>query len=233
MQKALDDIIKEVRIAIDEIAKDNDDDFMQDQDTEIRYAILAAANQVLLEAPAGFLRPEPVTVGANNDYDAAQTQFTDGHGSVVLPDNFLKLFEFKLISWQSSVRELMDPGSQEAKMQASTWSRGTPQKPKAMLTTDANGNRVLMYWTAGRYTQPPSSATNNVFNHTIEAFYYIPTAEIVDVTPSDGTAAVQTLKVALTDSAENNLIYRAAALFLEGKKEKDLSERMRQLSKFN
>ena len=117
-------------------------------------------------------------------------------------------------------------------MQASTWSRGTPEKPKAMLTTDANGNRVLMYWTAGRYTQP-NSQTNNVYNHTIETFYYIPTAEIVDVTPSDGTAAVQTLKVALTDSAENNLVYRAAALFLEGKKEKDLSERMRQLSKFN
>ena len=110
MKEVISDLIKKVRIAIDEITKGNDDDFVADADTEIENAIEIAANQTLLEAPTGFLMPEPVVVGANNDYDAAQTQFTDGHGSVVLPDNFLKLFEFKLISWQSRVRELMEPG---------------------------------------------------------------------------------------------------------------------------
>ncbi|MCH4241686.1 MAG: hypothetical protein LKF81_07255 [Prevotella sp.] len=232
MKEAVSDLIKKVRIAIDEITKGNDDDFVTDADTEIQNAIETSANQILLEAPDDFLLPVPVStvVGdAANDYDAAQTQYTDGHGSVVVPDDFLKLFEFRLKSWQSTVRELMKRGSEEVKMQASRWSRGTPQKPKAILTVDGEGNRIIMYWTAGRYQYPNSADLSYVYNHTIDVFTYIPKPEIIDVTSDQTTEP--TLKAALNYAAEKNLIYRTASIFLEGKKEHNLSDRMYAISK--
>lgn len=228
MKEAVSDLIKKVRIAIDEITKGNNDDFVTDADTEIQNAIETSANQILLEAPVGFLKPVPVSVGNNNDYDAAQTKYTDGHGSVVVPDDFLKIFEFRLNSWQSSIRELMNPGSQEVKMQASPWSHGTPQKPKAMMTTDSNGNRILMYWTAGEHQD--NGAVGEVYDHTIDTFTYLPKASIINVTGSDGTTIVPTLDAALIDAAEKNIVYRAAGIFLEGKKEKDLADRLYQLA---
>ena len=156
MEVLLSDLVKEMRIAMDEVIHDEVNDIItDDSDTEMKQAIEMAGQQILLQAPAQMILPKRVEVSLNDsgnqDYDAIQTQFTDGHGCLTIPDDWLRLVELRLRSWQSTLTMLMEPGSKEAQMQASRWTRGTPQKPKGMITTSpTTGKRVLMYWTAGR-----------------------------------------------------------------------------------
>lgn len=166
------------------------------------------------------------------DYDAIQTQYTDGHGSLVIPDDWLRLVELRLKSWSSSLVALMDPGSKEAQMQASRWTRGTPQKPKGMITVSpTTGKRVLMYWTAGRYSANHDMPTNKVYDHEVELFTYLPYQKVKDVLEKDGkTVTDQKIILALTDECKKYLIYRAISIFLISKKESELGEKYNQLS---
>lgn len=163
MEVLMSDLVKEMRIAMDEVIHDEVNDIItDDSDTEMKQAIETAAQQILLQAPAQMILPKRVEVSlnesGNQDYDAIQTQFTDGHGCLTIPEDWLRLVELRLRSWQSTLTMLMEPGSKEAQMQASQWTRGTPQKPKGLITTSpTTGKRVLMYWTAGRYDANPLS----------------------------------------------------------------------------
>ena len=227
MEALMSDLVKEMRLAMDEVNHDElNDIFADDSEEEMKQAIETAAQQLLLQAPPQFLKPSLVKVSIDKeslqDYDAAQTQYTDGHGSIVVPDDFLKLAKLKLRSWTAPLTELMEEGSNEAKMQASRWTRGTPQKPKGMLTTNQWGNRELMYWTAGKYQQKTGVPIDQVYDHTVEVFAYIPTIKVVE----------GNLSVALIDVAKKNIIYRAVSIFLTSKKESDLAEKYLNLSQF-
>lgn len=174
MEVLMSDLVKEMRLALDEVKHDElNDVFADDSDEEMKQAIETAAQQLLLQAPPQMLQPKRVVASLNEsgkqDYDAIQTQYTDGHGSLVIPDDWLRLVELRLKSWSSSLVALMDPGSKEAQMQASRWTRGTPQKPKGMITVSpTTGKRVLMYWTAGRYSANHDTPTNKVYDHEVE-----------------------------------------------------------------
>lgn len=117
---------------MDEIRSGTEDDFSADLDKELRQALVLSADELLQEAPMEKLLPKRVVAnsGDNKDYDAIRTEYSDGHGSLVIPDDFLLLYELRLRSWQGTVRTLLEPGSNEALMQQSRWTRGTPQKPK-------------------------------------------------------------------------------------------------------
>lgn len=230
MEALMSDLVKEMRIAMDEVIHDEVNDIiMDDSDMEMKQAIETAAQQILLQAPEAMLAPVIVKVSLGNeqDYDPIITQFTDGHGELTIPSDFVRLYELKLFSWQSSVRELMDPTSKEAQMQASRWTRGTPQKPKAMLSVNQYGNRVIVYWTAGRYLKPiKGTSIDQVYDHRIERFSYIPMASI------DKTDDGEKLVAALHPLARKHIVYRAISVFFTSKKEAALAEKYISLSQF-
>lgn len=119
-------------------------------------------------------------------------------------------------------------------MQSSMWTRGTPQKPKGMISVSPiTGKKVLVYWTAGRYDTQETPSLKSVYDHQVEIFTYIPYQKIVDVTPS-GEAEIslndKKLILPLVDEARKFIVYRAVSIFLISKKESDLADRFNQLS---
>lgn len=237
MEALMSDLVTAMRLAIDEVKHDDlNDIFDDDSDNQMMQAIETAAQQILLQAPMELLEPQRVQVSLNamgaQDYDAIQTQFTDGHGSLVIPDDWLRFVALRLKSWPTTLTSLMEPDSREAQMQACRWTRGTPQKPKGMITVSpTTGKRVLMYWTAGRYSANHDMPTNKVYDHEVELFTYLPYQKVEDVLEKDGkTVKDQKIILALTDECKMYLIYRAISIFLISKKESELGEKYNQLS---
>ncbi len=222
----MSDLVTAMRLAIDEVKHDDQNDiFDDDSDNQMMQAIEAAAQQILLQAPMELLEPQRVQVSLNalgaQDYDAIQTQYTDGHGSLVIPDDWLRLVELRLKSWPTTLTTLMEPDSREAQMQACRWTRGTPQKPKGMITVSpTTGKRVLMYWTAGRYEANHAEETDKVYDHAVELFTYIPFQKV-----EDGK-----LILPLREEGKKLIVYRAISIFLVSKKEAELAEKFKQLS---
>lgn len=100
MEALMSDLVKEMRIAMDEVKHDDDNDiFADDSDEEMKQAIEAAAQQILLQAPEAMLAPVivKVSLGDEQDYDPIITQFTDGHGELTIPSDFVRLYELKLL----------------------------------------------------------------------------------------------------------------------------------------
>ena len=220
MQATIKSLIEKVRTALDEILpEDQADGFTVNADAELRQAIETAIMQISKEASPDMLEPKVL----EGDLTPAQVKNDDGTGYIVLPPDFLRLMELKLMSWSSSVWELMDPTSDEAKRQASRWGRGTPQKPKAMESQDRGGNKILKYWTAGRFVNNDAREIKPIYDHRIETFAYIATPQL----SSDGSVIDCNLK----DECLRNIIYRAAGIYLESKKEGELADRFYQLSK--
>lgn len=222
----MSDLVTAMRLAIDEVKHDDlNDIFDDDSDNQMMQAIEAAAQQILLQAPMELLEPQRVQVSLNalgaQDYDAIQTQYTDGHGSLVIPDDWLRLVALRLKSWPTTLTSLMEPDSREAQMQACRWTRGTPQKPKGMITVSpTTGKRVLMYWTAGRYEANHAEETGKVYDHAVELFTYIPFQKV-----EDGK-----LILPLREKGKKLIVYRAISIFLVSKKEAELAEKFKQLS---
>jgi hypothetical protein len=226
MEALMSDLVKAMRLAIDEVKHDDlNDIFDDDSDNQMMQAIETAAQQILLQAPMELLEPQRVQVSLNalgaQDYDAIQTQYTDGHGSLVIPDDWLRLVALRLKSWPTTLTSLMEPDSREAQMQACRWTRGTPQKPKGMITVSpTTGKRVLMYWTAGRYEANHAEETGKVYDHSVELFTYIPFQKV-----EDGK-----LILPLREEGKKLIVYRAISIFLVSKKEAELAEKFKQLS---
>lgn len=226
MEALMSDLVTAMRLAIDEVKHDDlNDIFDDDSDKQMMQAIETAAQQILLQAPMELLEPQRVQVSLNalgaQDYDAIQTQYTDGHGSLVIPDDWLRLVALRLKSWPTTLTSLMEPDSREAQMQACRWTRGTPQKPKGMITVSpTTGKRVLMYWTAGRYEANHAEETGKVYEHTVELFTYIPFQKV-----EDGK-----LILPLREEGKKLIVYRAISIFLVSKKEAELAEKYKQLS---
>lgn len=226
MEALMSDLVKAMRLAIDEVKHDDlNDIFDDDSDNQMMQAIETAAQQILLQAPMELLEPQRVQVSLNalgaQDYDAIQTQYTDGHGSLVIPDDWLRLVALRLKSWPTTLTTLMEPDSREAQMQACRWTRGTPQKPKGMITVSpTTGKRVLMYWTAGRYEANHAEETGKVYDHAVELFTYIPFQKV-----EDGK-----LILPLREEGKKLIVYRAISIFLVSKKEAELAEKFKLLS---
>lgn len=239
MEILMSEMVEAMRLSMDEVNHDDlNDIFADDSDEEMKSAISTAAHQVVLQAPAIMLIPKRVKASSKEDgsidYDAIQTQYTDGHGTLDIPDDWFKLVGLKLKSWQSCLRTLMEPDSKEAQMQASRWTRGTPQKPKGMITVSpTTGKRELMYWTAGRYNAN-HAPMGKVYDHEVEYFTYIPYPKLEDVYDAEDSEKVidQKLILPIVEDCKEYIIYRAISIFLVSKKETDLAEKYNQLSQF-
>lgn len=138
--------------------------------------------------------------------------FADGSGIISLASDFLRFVSLKLATWAGPVYSLIEPGSDDEMRQRSAWGRGTASKPKVLLEYDtANDVFRLRYWCAGK--------SGGTYDHTIESLYYIPKA----------VQTTTTITTALKDTAEKAVIYQAAAIFFEGKKESETADKFRNI----
>ena len=101
MKLKVADMLDRLHVIIDDVKRtDGEDDFSEDKDAELREALLTGAEQVTGAAPRSVLVPKPVASGlsidGDYDYDAARTEYVDGHGAVMIPDDWLRLYELKL-----------------------------------------------------------------------------------------------------------------------------------------
>ncbi len=222
MAVTLEELIEKVRIAIDEITGDDvDSEFTEELDTEIEHALWVAARGLLAELPPSMV---PCVTLTDGDITVHKKN-SDGSGQIGVDDNFLRLVELRLSTWKSSVWALMEPDSNEAKMQVSAWTRGTPEKPRAMMgegvaVTQQQGGesqtvsckRSIKYWTAGK--------VSGAYDHTVEVLAYV--KELGDDDEAD--------LLALAEAHLSRIVYRAAGVLMEGKQHGDLADRFYKLS---
>lgn len=194
-------MIAKIRTAIDDVKGTVDDDFATDADMELGQALHHGVEALLLELPPTLI--EPTVLGSSTTVKGGSM----GDGYVELPADFLRFLQIRLKGWTGTLYELMEAGSDEEKMQRSKWSRGSNTKPKAMLDTDTAGKRIVRFW--------PGSASAE-----LQELSYVPMWS-----EKDGK-----ITSALRKETEKNIIYRAASIFLEGKKEDGLADRFKQLS---
>ena len=225
MEFLLSDLVGKVRIAIDEVEADSvDSTFVEELNTEIKQALWVAVLQLCDELPDELLMPTTLPSPGDNLSGTALKTPDDGSGYLLLPTCFLRLVKLKLRSWEQSLRELTDPLSDEAKMQVSKWTRGTPQKPKALLGASKEDSvdgepvvkRVLEYFTAGTTTVDGTTS----YDHSIEVLSYIAAPT------TDGSSISAPVGV----GCEPFIIYRAAGIVMDGKGQSGLADRFYQLS---
>lgn len=101
-----------------------------------------AARDVLLKAPAGHLRG---TICLNPPVGD-----DDGTGYVDLPDDFIRLLEFKMSDWQRPVTMVCEEGSSVALKQYNRYMRGGIAKPVCVLGHEKN-SRALRYYSSGEH----------------------------------------------------------------------------------
>ena len=216
------DITGKIRKAIDDIMPSASDSFTANTDAELWQATQHAVEQLLLELPLEMMDHSSMLPLASG----AHTQNADGSGYVKVADGFLRFVSMKLSTWLSPVYVLIEPGSDEEMRQRTRWGRGTPEKPRVMLDSDASGNTVLRYWTAGKSGTPPQ------YVHTVEQLNYIPMPTVTDAVIDQTTHQVTTdahITCALKSVAEKAVIYRAASIFFEGKKEPETADKFRNI----
>ena len=202
------DIIGKIRTAIDDILPSGvTDSFSDDTRDELWQATIHAVTQLSLELPIHLL---DVSIHSG----AGTVDTSRGFAYLALPEDFLRFVSLDVAGWAGILTELIDPGSDAERMQRSPWSRGTATKPKAMLDHDENGNRVIVWW--------PGDSEHETGQLTYVA---APEEGTTETEPTDAS-----IQCAIRDEAEQYVIYRAASIFFEGKKEGDIAEKFRSLS---
>lgn len=144
MKKSVDDIIKDVRICIDEIGL-NDSEFvgMQDNaemDVIIRSKIIDALRYVHGNADWSLLEPD-VVVGNESE----GVEVTEGKiGKVKLPENFMRLCYARFASWPLFLSEPIYWNDAEYATLSNPYSTGTWERPKIAMTIH-DGKTLELY----------------------------------------------------------------------------------------
>ena len=202
------DIIGKIRKAIDDIVPSGvTDSFESDVNDELWQAVQQAAIQLSLELPLDMLDGSiKALVGT---VDSAR-----GFAYVKVEDDYLRFVSLDVKNTAGIIRSLMEAGSDEEKMQHSVWSRATASKPKAMLDLDEKGKKVIVWW--------PGDA------HTSAELAYIATPKVVNTTTEEITT-VPAIVCSIRSEAEQQVIFRAASIFFEGKKEGAIADRFKNM----
>jgi hypothetical protein len=205
------DIVGKIRKAIDDIMPSNvTDSFVTDTDAELWQAVQHATMQLSLELPINLL---------DASVDALTGTINSNRGSAYsdLPDDYLRFVSIDIEGAAGILSELIEQGSEAEKMQRSKWSRATATKPKAMIDNDDNGDKVIVWW--------PGDTTHNSAKLSYIAEPDVTEEDLTTTPPTYGS-----IDCAIRDEAEQLIIYRAASIFFEGKKEETIAEKFRSLS---
>jgi len=203
------DIIGKIRKAIDDIVPSGvTDSFETDVNDELWQAVQQAAIQLSLELPLDMLDGSIKALGGTVDS-------TRGFAYDKVGDDYLRFVYLDVTNTAGIIRSLMEAGSDEEKMQSSAWSRATASKPKAMLDLDETGAKVIVWW-------PGDNA------HTSAELAYIATPEVIN-TVTEEITTLPAIVCSIRSEAEQQVIFRAASIFFEGKKEGAIADRFKNM----
>ena len=196
------DILRDLHVALDEIiiGDAQDDDFAADMDTELRQAVNTAVEQLLAEL-------DDIHIDLKHDTSMTVTA-SNGVSTIPVPSDMLRFISMKFNSWPAELRELTDPYSDKARMQACEFTRGTKWKPVAIMTTGASSNKTITVYSTDQ-------------SDTLTSFVYVPTPVITNTE----------VTCALRSEAKKAVMYRAAGIFLETHREADGAAKYYELSK--
>lgn len=170
----LDDIIKDVRIAIDENSTSEQLSEIEDQDTLsvdeiIESKIIESMRSVSMTAPLHLLDPvsaaNPVITWDANSF----------YGKVKLPDLFLRLASFKMSDWRTSISQLITPDSPLYAQQYSAYEgvRGNADRPIGVFLREPDGKYIEFFSCKSKeatvaklsYIEIPSIVSNKITYH--------------------------------------------------------------------
>lgn len=210
----VEDIIKSVRVALDEnkvsealIAEADIDTLTLNE--IIKSKIEDAARTISLMAPNHLL------AGGDPFGDAITWQSSVGYGagSIVLPEDFLRLVCFQMSDWSYAVTDAISADHPYYKMQFSRHAgiKGNPQKPVVAIVTQTVG-RVLQFFSC--------TAGDSIY---IKQASYIPMPSITEV---DGYETIR-----FCELLHPSIVYYAAHLVALSLKDMDAATTMLNLSK--
>ena len=141
----LDEIAKDVRIAIDQNMSSETLIGFDDVDTLslndiIKSKVTDAVKRIHSTAPAYLLD------GGNNFGDAIYWKELES-GWCLLPENFMRLVVFQMDDWERAVYHAIGEDDAEYKKQSSRFKgiRGTPQKPVCAIAIRPEGRALEFY----------------------------------------------------------------------------------------
>lgn len=151
-------IIDEVRTKLDEIELNESEmaDMLDDNtnlDSVIRSCVPTAYSFVCENADASMLEGKYGNV--------TMTIQPNRVGEVYLPDDFFRLINARLSSWNSSFSKIITEDSLEYRMQSNKWLCGNPECPVAAVVHTAQGRKLELY--------KASSSSD-----TLDSFTYLP-----------------------------------------------------------
>lgn len=146
MIKQIDDIIRDVRIAIDQNASsaslisEGDSDTLT-LDEIIKSKIADSVKKVEMDAPTHLLDS-----GLNLGKDGVHWE-ENCSGWIILPEDFMRLLVFRMSDWTRSVYKPIGADDESYALQSSPYNgiRGNPQKPVCAIVLRAEGLVVEFY----------------------------------------------------------------------------------------
>lgn len=170
-----EDILREVRIALDENITHNElfaaDASTLSLDDIIRQKITHGVRMVIEAAPCDML-------GNGTDFSGSEVLWDSGccgigSGRIRLADDFLRLLVFRMSDWRVAVTEAVSESDPAYLMQTSKYPgiRGNTFRPVCVLTRDGTGRVLEFYSCSGghtvgvesaRYIGLPSVTDNNI-----------------------------------------------------------------------
>lgn len=208
MKYRISDLKREIRIALDQNMSSVPLSELGDADTLsleeiIGSKIVDAARIVLLNAPLHVLGGG-IPFGESINWDSAEGH---GSGSVLLPDDFLRLVIFQMSDWIRPVSEAITPADAQYALQHSRYPgiRGCPQKPVVAIVNTGVGMTLEFYsCSAGKgvsikqasYIPAPRIIDNHiVLSHKVKDAVVYYAAYMVALTTQQGEQAQQLLAV--------------------------------------
>lgn len=199
MNVEIEELVKEVRIALDENVEWNgvllDDSASLTLDEIIRQKIVHATRMLIDETPAA-------DIGNGRDFREAPVVWHGKAGRILLPDDFLRLIAFRMSDWAMAVRDMGRDDTEEYVMQSSPVPGiGADAQHPAVFRTRIQGDDIL------------------------EFFGSVPSAEVIEAEYMPEPYAVDGI-IDIPEKLKTDIIYRAAGLTAMAVKDDTLSQNL-------
>jgi len=133
------EIINQVKIKAAEISPFEDNEAIE---SPVIDALLdAGVKEILLMAPIHLLTATDFYTDSNPN----TTDNGDNTGSIVLPDDFLRLVSFKMSCWLRPVNRAISESDSKYKLQFNAYTRGGIAKPVVAIRNDGS-QKILEYF---------------------------------------------------------------------------------------
>lgn len=150
MQLSLKQLVRDIRVAMDENVTDDGLQFLREVNTltldeVIRHQIEPAAQLVLSRADVRYLE------GGKSFLGSSVSRLERGAGRVQLPSDYLRFLYFKMSDWDYGVTDYITPDDAFYPQQFSRWAgvRGNPHRPIVAIVPCEDGMCVEYFTSNG------------------------------------------------------------------------------------